>query len=145
MTDKSAIILAFIITGCSILGCQGEKPDSDPISSAPAVTDQHGSHGPHGGTLLELGTAAHLEYLHDATKGRVTLYFTGSDAKSPLDPDQPPTLVLSAEGGPVVVRLEASTAAATYAASHDALRSDHPEGRISVTIAGKTYNPDLEQ
>ncbi|MCA8961485.1 MAG: hypothetical protein KDC38_13265 [Planctomycetes bacterium] len=102
----------------------------------------------HGGTLLEVGhEVAHVELVHDVAAGKVLLYVTGSDGKKALSID-PPTIKLTTDSGPQVIATTAvggaGGKASEFEAMHDALKSDPLEGRLSLSIDGKAYNPELE-
>lgn len=104
------------------------------------------SHGPHGGHLLEVGDhVAHLEVIHDEEAGKLTVYVLGPDEKTPFPLEQAPQLKLVTEQGPLVLDLEkVDQVGATFSATADVMKGVEPEGRVSLTIEGKVYNPILE-
>lgn len=97
----------------------------------------------HGGIILEVGEeAAHIELVHDAKAGKVTLYIMGADAKTPLALKEAPKLNLKTEKGNAQIAMKGS--ASTFEATDDALKSDPLKGRISLTVADKQYNVDIK-
>ncbi|MEM7262085.1 MAG: hypothetical protein AAF488_08845 [Planctomycetota bacterium] len=136
-----------LLTVCGLLfsiGCTAESPSGD--------GHDHGhSHGEpqHGGMLIEVeGEAGHLELVHDATSGLATLYVTGPDAKTAMVIAAPELKVTSAEG-PVVIPMtavgEKDGMASQFKASHDALKKEPIDGRVSLKIGDKSYNPVIEE
>ena len=103
--------------------------------------------GPHGGHLVELGSAGHLELIHSHEKGTVHAYITGPDPKQPLNLEKPPELKIITKDGQKVVAMKPKGAlpAAEFEASDEAFKVEHLEGRIAITIGEKTFNPDLEE
>jgi hypothetical protein len=76
----------------------------------------------------------------------VTLYFTGPDAKAPLDVDAPPDLKLVTAAGPRVIPTSASPNApgsSMFMATDEALGAKDLDGRLSIVIGGKTFQPDI--
>ena len=130
-----------------IAGCGENSDQGDRASEATGGHAAHPDEGPHGGLLLELGSAAHMEFVHDVKTKTVTVYLTGGDAMSPLPIAKPPQLKLATAQGPMVLSMQpvggASGKSAQFALTHAALGSDELEGRISIEINGKVYNPDL--
>lgn len=129
----------FLFAGCT---SEEEAPPQ-----APPAADAH-EHGPHGGHMLELGDhVAHLEVVHDDAAGRMTLYLFGADAKTPMPIAKPPELKLTTTAGPKVLvsRPESGTAGESnaFVVVDDLLKGGEPEGRVSVEIGGRQYNPDL--
>lgn len=108
----------------------------------------HAPDGPHGGHLIELGTVAHLEMVHDTAAGKVTAYFFGADGESVLAIPGAPELKLVTHDGPKVLRMEPVASsdgkASEFSVVDHVLEHEHLEGRITVEIEGQTYNPDLE-
>ncbi len=110
---------------------------------------EHDHKAPHGGTLLETGDeAAHLELVHDAAGGKVTVYILDEHAKGALAIADAPKLNLKTEKGNAQVMLKAVDTkdgkAAKYEATDDALKSKTLTGRIAVTIKEKKYNIDVK-
>lgn len=63
----------------------------DVSEGAESDHDHEGHHheAPHGGTLIALGDHfAHLEIIHDATEGRLTVYLLDGEAESPVRVEQ---------------------------------------------------------
>lgn len=123
--------------------CSDEKHGTEP-SKASAAT--HGHEGPHGGHLVEVGDhVAHLEVMHDEAAGKMTIYVLGPDAKSALTGANAPQVKLTTDAGPKVLSTTAiSGEPGAFAVTDQALKVHGPEGRISIAIGGKNYNPALE-
>jgi hypothetical protein len=97
---------------------------SAPAPAAPATTekdehhhdeeehhedDHHHHEAPHGGTLVELGDhAANLEFLLDASEGRLTMYALDAHAENPvrLDATAIPISITPRDGDPIEVTLQ---------------------------------------
>jgi hypothetical protein len=144
MTKIRLHLLCLMMAAVSLLSACGDDHDHDHDHA-----DGHAAHdheGPNGGHIYELGAVGHLEFVHDVTTGRVTMYFTGPDLKKPITPDQPPELKLSTDSGPLVLSLksDASPDSSRFSVTNDALKTEHPKGRISIKVAGAVFNPDLE-
>lgn len=121
--------------------------DHDQKSDAGAQAGEAHAHGPHGGHVLELGSAhaAHLEVVHDDRAGTLTIYVLGADSKTALAASKPPELKLNTSSGPKVLATKPKdTSNTVFTVTDDALKGKEPEGRISIEVDGKTYNPDLE-
>lgn len=125
--------------------CSEEKHEAEPGKSS-AAAHGHGHKGPHGGHLLEVGDhVAHLEVMHDESAGKMTIYVLGPDAKSAFTGAKAPQVKLTTDSGPKVLSTTAvSGEAGAFAVTDPALKAHGPEGRISIEIGGKTYNPALE-
>ncbi|MGE3424777.1 MAG: hypothetical protein AB7N24_22230 [Dehalococcoidia bacterium] len=114
----------------------------------PAEASGHADEGPNGGHLLEVGShVAHLEVIHDEGTGTITLHVLGSDAKTPFPIAKPPQLKLITDAGPRSLAMKskgrAGAESSTFSVTDPVLRNEL-EGRVSIEIAGKIYNPDLE-
>ncbi len=132
---------AIALLTATVLGaCSGEDSSNH---AEPAHNEGH-AHGPHGGHVLEIGAhVAHLEVLHDDEM--LTIYVLGPDVKTPLAVAKPPQLKLSTAAGPKVIDTKAKDATNTvFTATDAALKGQEPEGRVSIEVDGKMYNPDLE-
>jgi hypothetical protein len=132
-----------------IAGCGEDSDQGDRDCEATGGHAAHPDEGPHGGLLLELGSAAHMEFVHEVKTRTVTVYLTGGDARSPLPISKQPQLKLVTAQGPLVLSMRsvggASGKSAQFALTHAALGSEALEGRISIEVNGKLYNPDLEE
>jgi hypothetical protein len=139
-----AIALALALP-VAFAACKDKAPDAPP--AAPAAHEHPAA--PHGGEIVELGDeVAHLEIVHDATAGSLTIYALAADVSTPLAIEKP-TVNLAGKGGPVQIPLNATKTGAdgkadVWSATHPALETDPLDGRVRVTIDGKTYNPSLE-
>src|SRR5262245_66348008 len=78
--DRIALALSLAVP-LALSSCTKGEPKSPPAAIAP-----HEEHkAPHGGEILELGEeAAHLELLHDAAAGKLTVYVLDKEVKTPL-------------------------------------------------------------
>ncbi len=123
----------------SLWGCTGEDGGGG--------GDAHFHPEPtHGGSLIELGDhAAHVEFVHDAGKGVGHFYVTDQMGKATSA--EAIVLKLQTESGPQEIATtvaEGDPAGSHFMVEHAALKGKEPEGRLTVTLNGKTYNPDLE-
>lgn len=131
-------------------GCGGGDHGHDHPHPHPDEEAGEGDHeaGPHGGELVEVGDhVGHLELLRDRDAHRLTLHLYGGDAKTPLAAEGPPEVKLVTEGGPVVVTCEVLPdgvgEGSSFVADHDALAAEVLEGRVTLRVGGKVYNPEL--
>ena len=134
---KTALAL---LAATALAACSGEEKSEDPAPPGGQA------HGPHGGHILEVGAhVAHLEVLHDEEAGKLTIYVLGPDEKTALPVAKPPQLKLKTSAGPKVIDTKAQDATgAVFTVTDAALKGREPEGRISIEVNGKVYNPDLE-
>jgi hypothetical protein len=121
-----------------------------PASGVPAQPDPTApsdDHSPrHGGDLLEVGEhEAHLEVVHDAVAGTMTLHVYDEEMR-PVPVEAP--VVNLTEGG---VQVPTTAAAAStdgrspsWTARHPGLEADLVKGRVRLKIGEKTYQVDLE-
>jgi hypothetical protein len=98
--------------------------------------------------LIEVGNGiAHVEFVHDAKAGTVTLYVAGKDPKTPMKLTHAPDLKLTTAKGQEVVNTKpvggAADGASQFQVTHALLKTDPLEGRITIKIEGKIYNPDI--
>lgn len=110
--------------------------------------DAHAGHDDHAPGLLEVGDhLAHIDFVHDAASGTVTLHVTGPDAKTALALSDAPKLNLIGDNPTQIVTRafspDADGASAEFSASDPALKAE-PEGRIAVTVGGQTYQVIIE-
>lgn len=114
--------------------------------------DEEGGHShaaPHGGHIVDVGAGvAHLEVLHDAGAGTLTVYVLGDDVKTPVALEAPMTLKLATDGGPEELAGEPlaghEPANSAFRWTSPALAGDGATGRFSLQLDGKTYAPDFE-
>jgi hypothetical protein len=103
----------------------------------------------HGGVILEVGEEiAHVEFVHDAKAGKVTLYIYGPDAKTDLPLKEAPKINLKTNDGNKQLETKAVNAkdgaSAQFEVTDDALKSDPLKGRIALVVNGKKHNIDLK-
>ena len=144
----------------SLLGC---VPASGPRPQASAHKDHdhqhaHASQGPHGGSMIELGSEDfHAELVHDDQAGNITIYFLDASAKHAAPIDAPEVKVnlrhdgqaqqfklvaLADQGDP---QGRASRFVSTQKELADELDHEHAHGQLVVTINGKQYRGDIER
>lgn len=141
--------IAFLLP-LAVVGCGDSKDGPPPKAPVKAAEDAHAHPAaPHGGELLELGEEeAHVELVHDAKAGAVTVYVLGKDAKTPVSVAAP-VIVLATKDGPkeftlTAVNPNADGTADTWKGSHAGLAAEPLDGRIRVTVAGKSFQSPLE-
>ena len=106
--------------------------------------DHHETGTPHHGQLVDLGSAGHVEIVHEHEAGTVTLHFTGPDAEAALAVDSAPEIKLMTNDGPRVLTTQASEgSSSTFVVTDEALHAESLDGRLSVVIGGQTFQPDL--
>lgn len=86
-TFATVVAYALFVAGCG----EAPAPSPAPSTGGAAKHDDHGhdhaehahaEHGPHEGTLIELGKEEyHAELVHDEPAGKVTIYVLDSEAK----------------------------------------------------------------
>ncbi len=147
MTPNLIPRVLLILSAAAFAACSSENGDG---SDATDENHGHAHEGSHGGALIEIGDeVAHVELVHDASTGKVTLYLTGSDTKTPLQiADAPELKLMTADGPKVVATLPAGTdskGASQFSATDPLLKTDPLKGRISLRIDGKPYSPEIEE
>ena len=158
-------LLRFIIAGGLLsfaVGCTGQpaggpsaNDGATPAAKADAHAHDHPSHGPHNGTLVELGNHEfHIEVTHDANS--VTLYVLDDHAGQvvPVDASEL-TINLSQAGAPQQFKLPANPDPADPSGKSSrftladtnlvALLDDHDAAAsVSLTIDGTPYSGKIE-
>lgn len=134
------VALAAALPGC---GKEAPKP-------APAAPEAHDHTAPHGGELLELGEEeAHVELLHDRKGATLTVWVYGKSLSAPVAVEAP-TIMLATKDGPKELKgvaLDAkagATAATSWKFNDPMLDADPLDGRIRLTVDGKTHQSPLE-
>jgi hypothetical protein len=137
----------FLAVVALALGACGDKARSGPKPEEP-----HHHDAPHGGEMLELGAGeeAHLELMHDHDGGNVTVYVYDGQMK-PVK-STTPTIVIqqkadktkSSEFQLTAVNPGPDGTSDTWKGSHADLVADPWEGRIRLTIGGKSFQSPLE-
>jgi hypothetical protein len=126
--------------------CKDSSADGDKSGGGEA---SHSHEGSHGGELVELGSAAHIEFVRNEETGEATLYITGSDGKTPFPIAGTPELKLATDSGQKAIKTTASNSAdgkaSEFTAKDDALKSHEVSGRISITVDGKLHNPEIAE
>lgn len=143
-------------TSCFTLGCGGS---SQPAAEHGAEADGHDDHdhaatGPHGGEIIELGTADyHAEIVHE---GEATVYILDGSAKAPAALAATEISVnLSHDGKSEQFKLAAKPAAgdpagksSVFSSSEPELVADlkegHAEVQLVLMIDGKQFRGTLE-
>ena len=128
-------------------GCGKGDEDHDHAAHGDSGHSEHSDEGSHGGHLVELGSAAHLEFVHDSEAGTVTIFLTGPDGKTPLVIPKAPILKLQTAQGQKILPTSptsGSGAASSFSLSDAALKSEELSGRLATEIEGKTYNSLLK-
>ncbi len=101
-----------------------------------SLTEDHAAASPHGGTLVKLGTAGHLEFVHDPSSGLLTAYVLdaagGSVARIPA---RTLTVEVTPGGGAPVALTLTSTA---NALTGDTVGNSSQFGGASTALKGVT-------
>ena len=138
----TAALAALVLS--SACGDRESPPKSD---KEPATSHE----GPHGGHLLPLGSVGQLEVEQDEAAKTMTIWILGKDGKTPMPIAKAPELKLSTADGPKVLKSEAVDLAraredgksSVYRVTGEELKEHDLDGRISVEVDGKVYNPTL--
>lgn len=164
MIPRTVPWLLTVVAACLFASCGDQHPDHDSEHAHDAdqghahdedqghAHDQgqaQDHHGAHGGVLIEVGDhAAHVEFLHDAKAGTVTLHLVRKDGKTPLVVTHAPELKLVTKKGPKVLDTKpvggTAAGASQFQVTDPLLQTDVLEGRIALEIGGKPYNPEIE-
>jgi hypothetical protein len=146
MRNQIPIVLTFLAVS-TLLACGNDASSSDKGKNPAGDATAHSHEGAHGGGLVELGTAAHLEFVRKEATGEVTLYVTGPDGKSPLAIVDAPEIKLATAAGQKVLTTTPSNPvdgkASEFTAKDDALKAHQIGGRVSITVGGKLFNPQI--
>lgn len=152
-----AVLVAILTTALQfVLGCG--RPAAEPAAGESAAADEHahGSEGPHGGHIIELGTEEHhVELTHDEAEHRIGIYLLGRDAKTaaPIEAEsvtinvsedgQPSQYILpavaqpgDAEGKATYFELVSEPLCTVVCGESEAVNT---HARLNVTIDGKPY------
>lgn len=131
-----------LLAAAALAGCGQEPPKTPPAAKAEA----HDHTAPHGGELLELGEEeAHVEVLHDRKAATVTVWVYGKTLAAPAAVEAPKLLLAGKElAGVALDPKPGATTATSWKFTDPALDADPLEGRIVVTVDGKTHRSPLE-
>lgn len=139
-TMLAVFLLGFASTACS--------KKAEPAPTPPKASNEHDEHAaPHGGELVELaGGSIHVEFIHDEAAGTLVVHlFDG--AMKPIMVTEVPVLNLKTAGGPKQMSGVAATQGAAGSSQwnfrDDALKGHPEDARLRVSVAGKTYNPEV--
>lgn len=155
-----AIAFAAVLVGCDAgsppqKGAPEEHYEGDGHNHA---AGGHGTVGPHGGQLVELGAdeAFHAELLHDASNHRITVYILDGNAKENVPIARPELIInMVSSGTPKQFKLTAvpqaneqpNTASCFQVESQElceALDAKNSKGRFGVIIHGKQFVGEIE-
>jgi hypothetical protein len=146
MSRRSLPAFLSVVSLALLAGC-GDKPAPKPAAPAAAAHEEHKA--PHGGEILELGEEeAHLEMIHDAKTGSLTVYVYGKSLEAPAAVASP-TILLASKDGPAELKLtavepKADGTATQWKVTDPRLAADPLDGRIRVTVDGKQHQSPLE-
>jgi len=147
MRIADRLVVPFLaVVAAALSGCGNDAP-AKPAAAPEAAHDHSGRHG---GELLELGEEeAHVELLHDRKAATLTVWVYGKTVDAPAAVDAP-TVMLASKDGPKELKgvaLDAAagaTKASSWKFTDPALDADPLDGRIRVTVDGKTHQSPLE-
>ena len=110
---------------------------------------QSGEKPPHGGVLLEVGEeVAHVEMVHDAKAGKLTLYILDGKAEKAEAISGDVKINLKTSAGPKQLEAKPVDAkdgkASQFEVADEALKAEKLKGRIALTHKEKKYNLDIE-
>jgi hypothetical protein len=155
MLHRISLPLLAVFTALGFAGCQPAPPPA--ANNAPAA-HPHPDKGPHGGMLLELGTADeyHAEIAHDDTTKTVTIYILGKDAKTPVPIEEKEvTLNMVVAGESLQAKFPAAPQegdpqgkSSRFALMDEKVLEAHDAekttGKLNVTIDGTPYSGTLD-
>jgi hypothetical protein len=144
-------------------GCEPAEPIVVPGTLSTAEDGDHDDHehahaaeGPHGGSIVELGTEEyHAELVHDEASKTVTVFILDASATKAAPIDATEVVInLTHEGEGEQFKLAASSDSADPAGSSSRFASADPElaeeldhahggATLVVTVAGKQYRGEL--
>ena len=137
---------ALLLAGCGE-GQPNEGPETipkePPAESAGHAGHSHGAHvhGPRGGEVLEVGDhVLHLEVLHDAAAGKLTVYVLDAALKAEAELAEAPVAQIRVAGEPQAIPLTGS--GSTWSVTHEVFKG-RPEGRLAVKTGGKSYSVEI--
>jgi hypothetical protein len=144
---RVATLLAAAAALALVAGCKDEAHDHD-----------HGDHphvhkAPHGGALVELGEeAAHVEFLLDATAGKLTAYVLDGEAEKAVRVAEPGLSVRVLQGADAFdITLKPVASALTGETAGDTSQFELTDARMggrtkfeamlkSITVKGQTFS-----
>lgn len=145
MKTRNALATLLMLLVPVLIGC-GEKH-----SHAPTTPDADHGHdhkaAPHGGELVALaGGTVNIEFLHDESAGTLTIHVLDGTMHA-VAVAEAPVLNLKAASGPKqltgVAKALTASGASEWSFQDEALKH-HPDGvSLRITIAGKTYSPEM--
>jgi hypothetical protein len=142
MSKFITVFIAGLLIPCVSLftGCTHEE-HREPAEDAQEEAGHSHGEGAHGGAMMVSGDhKLHVEMVQHEDEGKLELFITGDDAKTPVAPAEAPRLNLIAESGnkQIVTRAVAGETG-HYEAIDDALKAHPLEGRIAITVEGTPY------
>lgn len=153
---RTMMVSFLLLSVACLVGC-GAQSNTPAAAEAGHEEHVHPTEGPHGGSIVELGTEErHAELVHDQQSGEVTVYFLDSSAKlaSPIDATQV-TINLRHDGraeqftlaaAPVEGEVEGMSSRFVSTDKELAEDLDHSEahGQLVAVIGGKQYRGNIE-
>jgi len=138
-----ALAFAVLAAGCG----KTDTPKGNAPAAPAAAHEEHKA--PHGGALLELGEEeAHLELIHDAKAGSLTVYVYGKSLDAPAAVEMPVIQVVGKSGAEelksTAVSPKADGTSAQWTVTDPRLATDPLDGRIRVKVDGKSHQSALE-
>lgn len=109
--------------------------------------DDHGHHhhdkGAHGGTILDSGSALHVELVHNEKEGKLSLYILKEDCTTPQNLDTAPIVNLKTKDGPKQLTANIVENNHAHYEVSDNILKEELAGRIAIDFEGKRYNIDI--
>lgn len=147
MRIADRLVVPFLaVVAAALSGCGNDAPAKP--AAAPEAAHDHTA--PHGGELIELGEEeAHVELVHDRKTATITVWVYGKSLSAPASVESPTILLASKDGpkelkGVAVDAPAGTTTSSTWKFTDPALDADPLDGRIRVTVDGKTHQSPLE-
>ena len=135
----SLLVTLMYVVGTFFTGCGANPPATE--TGGQSHEDEHGK-APHGGEIITVGDdVLHLELVHDAEAGKITIYVYDGEVKNPLTLAKAPVINLTTPDGDK--QLAVTGSGSQFAASDPALKIEPLAGRISLEYDGKPYQVSL--
>ena len=168
LISKAGLVLGIHLIALGLLGCSSSTEESteestttpkSPAASPPVAAGPyaHSTHGPHQGSLIELGNEQYYaELIHDEDAETVTIYILDASAKTAVPIEATELMInLSDDGEALQFSLAANPdtddpagKASRFVSTDSELAEEfdhaHSSAQLVVTISGKQFRGAIE-